>query len=386
MIVRSADIRLVRVPLREPYLISRGALDAFVNVVLRLDLDDGTSGWGEAVPVSLTGNPAAYARLLRERLIPPLLGEELAGLAADPMERIAAIVDALLPLAAGNAAAVAAVDQALWDIAGKLARRSVGSLIGAEPGRRIRVDYTMGARPLDATASRAAEVLGQGYAGLVVKITCRDPEKDLQRVRIACETAARVRPDATIRVDANGGFDRDGARRFLDSLHGLPIAFVEQPVAAHDLDGMRKCRESGVAIAADESLNLPEDAEALVTAGACDVLNVKVTKAGGILQSLRVARIAEKAGLPLVIGGGLTYGISRFASRHIAAATPATRDICHQGPGPASQGLTGDITIPRPLPEDIAASGGHVIAPDAPGLGFAIDHAALAAFTVGENS
>lgn len=383
-IIKSASIFLVRIPLSAPYVISRGALEAFENVVLRLETDTGVIGWGEAVPVSLTEDPSDFARLLETKLVPAILGQPLHGLDTDPFSCISAIVDDLLPLAGADAAAVTAVDQALWDIAGRMQNRSVGALLDADPQRRTLIDYTMGALPVAQTAPRALEVIERGYAGVVVKITCKDMDEDIARVRTVCDLFSTSASQASIRVDANAGFSLDQARRFLDAIQGLPIEFVEQPVAANDLAGMRACRDCGIPIAADESLKLPQHAEALVAEEACDVLNVKVTKAGGIVQSMRVARIAEKAGLPLVIGGGLTFGISRFASQHIAAATIATEGRCHQGPGPASQALTGDITQPRLTPQDIASSRGFVIAPSATGLGFEIDAAALKNFTLRE--
>lgn len=372
-----AGILCVRVPLKRPYVISRGALSAFDNVVLRLCAEDGTEGWGEAVPVSLSEDPADFAALLRDVVLPRIAGLDLGPLLVDPLAGIGAVVDDLLGLVGPHAAVVTAVDQALWDLCGRLLAQPVGALIGAEPGRETLIDYTMGAMAAEVTEQAARAVFDQGYRGVVVKITCKDMAEDLARVR----AVAAILPEGrSLRVDANAGYDRDSARRFLDGLRGLPIDYVEQPVAAADLEGMRLCRESGQRIAADESLKLPGDAQALVEARACDVLNVKVTKAGGIVQTLRVARIAEAAGLPLVIGGGLTYGISRFASRILAAATPATRGICHQGPGPASQGLVGDITRPAPRPRDMAECGGRVVAPLGAGLGFEIDRPALGKF------
>jgi muconate cycloisomerase len=380
-LIRSASVFLVRIPLSSPYVISRGALDAFANVVVRIETDQGIAGWGEAVPVSLTEDPRDFACILRETLLPVIVGQTLPQLDTDPFGRIAAVVDELLPLAGRDAATVTAIDQALWDIAGRMQNRSVGQLLNADPKRRTLIDYTMGALPVADTAGRALSVIERGYAGVVVKITCKDFDEDVARVRNVCDVLTAKAPNASIRVDANAGFELDQARRFLDTIRGLPIEFVEQPVAADDLAGMRACRDCGIAIAADESLKLPQHAQALVDEQACDVLNVKVTKAGGIVQSMRVARIAEEARLPLVIGGGLTFGISRFASQHIAAATTATEGCCHQGPGPASQALTGDITIPRLTPRDITASNGTVTAPSTPGLGFEIDADTLAKFT-----
>jgi L-alanine-DL-glutamate epimerase-like enolase superfamily enzyme len=138
----------------------------------------------------------------------------------------------------------------------------------------------------------------------------------------------------------------------------------------------------GVAIAADESLSTPADALALVRAGACDVMNVKVPKAGGLLQAKRIAGIAAAAGLPLVVGGGLTYGPSRYASQHLAASSSAAQGRCHQGPGPASQALIDDITDPRLTRAIVTAHAGHVPVPRAPGLGFAMMAEKLAHYRV----
>lgn len=362
MKIASARVQRVTIPLQRPYVISRGALDAFTNIVLTLRTHDGVEGYGEAVPVSIVGDPAKFERILQERLAPAVIGRD----AAD----IEAIVADLLLRCDGEIAAVAAIDLALWDIAGKIAGRSVGALLELGPvGRNVKIDFTLGAESPGAMAERARAMTAQGYGGVVVKVTCRDMAEDLDRIRAV---KAAIPASAGLRVDCNSGYTRDDARRFLKAVDGWGIEFVEQPVAAADLDGMSLCRNLGTAIAADESLNTPQDAKNLIAARACDVLNVKVTKAGGLCQARRVARLAEEAGLPLVVGGGLTFGISRFASQHLASTASAAQGLCHQGPGPASQGLCDDITDPFLTPATLAASPGGLIPPSRPGLGFVL--------------
>ncbi|MFC0407148.1 mandelate racemase/muconate lactonizing enzyme family protein [Roseomonas elaeocarpi] len=362
---------LVSIPLAAPYVISRGSLDRFTNVVVRVDTDAGLSGFGEAVPVSLLGDPREYARIIETLYAPALLGR-------DPRE-IEPIVDALLTMP-GSTAAVAGIDLALWDIAASSLGAPVSALLGGAgvaAVAAVAVDYTMSVDAPEAMVATARAVTAAGFRGVVVKVACRDVAAD-----VACVRAVRAALPAgsSLRVDCNGGYGRDDALAFLAAIDGLAVEFVEQPVAAADLEGMALCRGRGVAIAADESLSTPADALALLQHRACDVMNVKVPKAGGLLQAKRVAAIAAAAGLPLVVGGGLTFGISRFASQHLAASSTAAQGRCHQGPGPASQALTDDITTPRVTRAVVSAHAGCVPVPTGPGLGFTVDEAKLAAY------
>ncbi|WP_431285203.1 mandelate racemase/muconate lactonizing enzyme family protein [Humitalea sp. 24SJ18S-53] len=358
---------LLDIPLATPFVISRGAVHSFRNLVVEIETDDGILGYGEAVPVSLRGDPMRYLRAVEQDFAPRLLGR-------DPGD-IEAIMDRLLQMEGeGITAAAAGVDLALWDILGKRLDVPAYALLGGLCQDGALVDYTISVAHPAVMADAARDASMAGFTGVVVKVACRDIATD-----VACTRAVRaVLPDsATLRVDCNGGHDRDGALAFIRALDGIDVEFVEQPVAAADIEGLALCRGHGMRIAADESLNTPADALRLVAAGACDVLNVKVPKAGGLLQSKRVAAIAAAAGLPLVVGGGLSYGISRFASQHLAVSSTAACGVCHEGPGPASQSLTDDITLPVVTRAPLLAHGGRMPVPAAPGLGFAVDRAKL---------
>jgi L-alanine-DL-glutamate epimerase-like enolase superfamily enzyme len=356
MKIVAVTAELLTIPLLQPYVLSRGVVRAFSNVVVSIETDVGVTGYGEAVPISVSGN-ARHLRGLVERTFAPLL----IGRDPGPVE---AIVDSLIAVAGTDLAAVAAVDLALWDILGKTVRMPVYAIFGGPCQDRIAVDFTIGADAPAAMAAKGADVTKLAFRGVVVKVTGRSVDEDVARV-------AAVRgalPDAGVRVDCNGVYSREDALVFLRRVRDLAVEFVEQPVAAADFEGMARCRAVGIPIAADESLDTPASALALVRAGACDVMNAKVSKCGGLAQARRIAAIAQAAGLPLVIGGSLAFGISRFASQHLAASCSAACGRRHEGPGPASQGLIEDITIPAPpWPTD-----GLIGLPEGQGLGFAL--------------
>jgi L-alanine-DL-glutamate epimerase-like enolase superfamily enzyme len=358
MRIAAVRTQLVTIPLSAPYVVSRGTVRAFSNVVVTIETDAGMVGHGEAVPLSVSGDARRLASVIDGSLAPLLLDRD-----PGPVE---AIIDSLAAASGADVAAISAVDLALWDILGKTARMPVYALFGGPYQDRISVDFTLGVDDPSAMATKAAEVARLGFGGVVVKAACRSVDEDVARV---AAVRLALPAEASVRVDCNGGYGRDEALALLRRLRDFDIEFVEQPVAAADIEGMARCRGAGIPIAADESLTTPADALALVKAGACDVMNVKVSKCGGLVQARRIAAIAAAAGLSLIVGGGLAFGISRFASRHLAASCTAARGRRHQGPGPASQALIDDITIPAPSwPID-----GTIGLPEGPGLGFALD-------------
>ncbi|WP_347555060.1 enolase C-terminal domain-like protein [Robbsia sp. KACC 23696] len=377
MKIVSVLAHLVRIPLASPYVISRGMLDAFTNVVTEMRTDEGLIGYGEAVPVSLIGDPVQFKSVIDTRLAPRVIGR-------DPAD-IESIVDDCLVACDGVVAAVAGIDLALWDLVGQALRVPVSTLLGgggldssaARPG--VLVDYTMSVDTPEAMAHRAREVSAFGFPGVVVKVDCKSIDVDVARVRAVRDALPQT---STMRVDCNGGYTPEQAFAFIDRIAGMQVEFIEQPVHASDLAGLKACRGRGLRVAADESLSTPLDALRLVSADACDVLNVKVPKAGGLLQSKRIAAIASAASLPLVVGGGLTFGISRFASQHLAASCTSTVGHCHEGPGPASQALIDDLTTPRVTRQQVGDHAGRVPVSTLPGLGCAVDPQKIAHYRI----
>ncbi len=350
----------VRVPLEVPYVYGRGAMTAFESVIVRMETDDGIVGYGETAPLyrSPTGDAKALAPLMNGPIRESLLG-------CDPFD-MEVIVGRILNLAKGNVDVVAGFDLALRDIMGKALGQPVYRLMGGLCQDPIPVDYTISAAEPGAMAEKSMKICGKGFRGVVVKVTGESVENDVLRVRAVREA---LPSDHTVRVDCNGVFNRDSAIEFLKKIRELDIEFVEQPLPAEDIEGSKRCRDVGVPISIDESLITIQDALQFVSLQACDVMNIKIPRVGGLFLAKQMAAIAAAAGLPVVVGGRTSLELSRCASRHFAASTPGAGGRKHEGPGPASQSLSDDVVSRRTTIDKAAQAKGHVSVETVPGLG-----------------
>ena len=211
-------------------------------------------------------------------------------------------------------ATMCALELALLDWAFKRSGESIASWLRPIRGQ---VMYT---GLIDATGPHIARATAEryiqaGFTNLKVKVGV---EKDVERLGAVRDVAGK---DVKIRVDANGAWSGHEAVSALKQLRIFDITSVEQPVAASDLEGMRRVRqETGLNVIADESLVTFDDAVNLIREQACDVFNVRVSKCGGLLSSLRIAELGLEAGVNVQVGAqvGETSLLSA-AGRHLAA-------------------------------------------------------------------
>jgi len=348
----------VRIPLDIPYVISRGVMNYFDSVIVRIETDQGLVGYGESVPKSVVGDASMITNCINKNIANKIIGREIF--------EIEFIVESILKATGGNTDCVAGVDLALWDILGKFYKQPVYNLIGGLCQENILVDYTIGNLDPNSMAEKALEVTNEGFQGVVVKVTCKSVIDDIKCVKAVRKT---ISPKKSVRVDCNGEYSREDAIQFLKGISDLNIEFVEQPVASDDLLGMKKCRNIGIPISADESLVTLSNALSLVSEEACDVMNIKIPKVGGILLAKKIEGIARSAGLPVVVGGRPMLEISRCASRHFAASTPMAVGRAHEGPGPASQALSDDVVSEKVTKKEIRKTEGFIKAPGNDGLG-----------------
>jgi L-alanine-DL-glutamate epimerase-like enolase superfamily enzyme len=317
MRIASARILPLAIPRLRPLKLAYATRTVYRGFLLELVTDTGLTGLGEAAPNFEVCGETVEATAAALAAMVPLLEDR------DPLER-EAILGLLEPWRRPHASALAAVDIALWDLAGKLAGLPLRDLLG---GFRARIPnaMTIGILDLDQTVAEAQAILASGlYREIKLKLGL-DPELDVARVRAV---RSLVGPDFPLHVDANQGYDRQGALGVLTALAADRVDFAEQPVPALDLEALKWVSDrSPVPVMADEAVHSPEDALRLVRDRACSMLNIKLQKVGGLSRALDCLAIARAAGIPCLIGCMTETRVGIAAGAHLALASPGVSHV-----------------------------------------------------------
>jgi len=310
MRISSLTTMAVRVPLKVPAKWSGGTRETAPAVLVRIDTDEGITGWGECVGPTL---PAIQALVQAE--FAPLLLEQ------DPL-RVEFLVHRMdehsVNWDAIGRYGISGVEMALLDIKGKAFGVPVAELLGGFYRREVEwMGYLFIEAP-HVNARQAAEYVARGFRELKVKVG-RSVAED--RDRIAAIRDA-VGPDVGIRVDANMAWSVPTAIRAVETLKPFGLQCVEQPVPWHDLDGLREVRlATGVPVAADESCTGIREALALIEKRACDIFTLYVSEAGGLTKAQAITRLADAAGISCILGTWAELGLGTAAAMHLLASS-----------------------------------------------------------------
>lgn len=324
MKITKVKLDRISVPLRTPFKTALRTVNRVEDVIVELHTDTGAVGYGEAPPTgAVTGHTTgAILGAIQDHIAGAILGREV-----DAFEPL---LQAVQGAVVGNSSAKAAVDMALWDLYGQLYRIPVYKLLGG--GRRQLVtDITISVNDPQTMADDAVKAVERGYDCLKMKVGV-DPALDTQRLRAVRQA---VGPDTVIRIDANQAWTPKQAVAILNQMQeqGLMIELVEQPVKAHDLEGLRYVTQhSYVPVLADEAVFSPEDAMTILQTRAADLLNIKLMKCGGLYNALKIASAAEVYGVECMIGCMLEAKISVNAAVHLACAKSIITKIDLDGP------------------------------------------------------
>jgi muconate cycloisomerase len=336
-------------------------------IVVRLQAEDGTVGYGEASPWSVfTGSPeAAYAAL--DRYLRPLTGGRRVA------DHQAAMADALHAVAYCTDAK-AALDSAWMDLTGQLLSTPVWALLGGKCREKIPLSCSLANPDFDQDVALVETLLEDKIGIVKMKAGFSDHRFDLMRL----ETLRRRFPGLSIRVDFNQGLHPDEAVRRVADVAQFDPDFIEQPVRAHHFDLMARLRDlTEVPLLADESVFGPEDMSRAVREGICDGVSIKLMKAGSLQRAAVVAQMAEASGLMAYGGDMFETGLAHLAGTHLIAACPAITLGCEFYQ--ARYYLANDILINPFQIED-----GHVVVPDGPGLGGQPDPERLSAMAINQ--
>jgi o-succinylbenzoate synthase len=347
--VRIASVEVIpyALPFREFYVTSRGSLAQREMVLLRLHSDDGLTGLGEAVPMSLRGG-VSLARVVGE---------------LELLSELSELDEASLSGGIANLSAPArcAALTALMDLRGR--RAAAGGRSATAAGEAVRCNATLVAGEPAAVADDALRWAAEGFSTFKLKLGSGDDAGQVRAVREA------VGPRARIRVDANAAWDVAAAKRTLRELEELDIELAEQPVATLE-QAAEVAAATSIPIAGDESVESRADAERAVSLGACDLAGVKLSKVGGPEEAIAVAEV-----LPSYLSSALDGPVG------IAAAAQVAQTLGENAPE-GGLDLAHGLATQRLFSSTVAAvecelRDGMLHLPPGPGLGVEIDERAL---------
>ena len=302
----------------KPYTIAFKTIDQVRNAFVEITLEDGTFGIG-------SGNPSEYVvgeslaqclSALQENNLQFLIGRDIREFNSLTFE-----VWQKFPK---NPSARAALDIALHDVFTKFLDVPLIKFLGQKIGS-LPTSNTIGIKNVEETLKEAEDFIRQGFTILKVKLG-KDLAEDIERlIRLREKFGKRV----VIRIDANQGYTVDQTKEFYSKTKHLDIELIEQPLPAKSIAEMKSLPEEiKMKVAADESLITPKDAIELIKPPfAAGIFNIKLMKCGGVSQGLKIADIAQHAGVDLFWGCNDESIVSITAALHAAFACPNTRYI-----------------------------------------------------------
>ena len=351
--VDGVELRLIRLPLIEPFETSFGKVDSRLIFLVCLEAN-GLTGWGEVVaaeePLYSYETTGTALHVIRDFLAPAVVDEPITGL-ADLAKRLSPF--------RGHNMAKAGLELAYMDLLAQASGQSLSALIGGDL-KRVAVGVSLGIQPaVEHLLERVERYLSLGYQRIKLKIK---PGWDL-------DVVAEVRrnyPEILLSVDANSAYtinDRD----HLKELDDFNLLMIEQPLQNDDLMDHARLQEiMNTRLCLDESIVNHRAAKLALELDSCRIINIKVGRVGGYSEALAIHDICAARTIPVWCGGMLESGIGRAHNIALASLKGFT--------------LPGDISASsRYFERDVispavtVAPDGTVTVPDRPGLGFEID-------------
>ncbi|WP_054948832.1 mandelate racemase/muconate lactonizing enzyme family protein [Numidum massiliense] len=363
MHITAVSIFGIRLPLKIPFVVSYESYDVMPSLIVKVETNTGLYGYGEAVPDEhVTGETwEGTYEVIRHTLAPAVLGKN-----PFDIEKIHATMDSCIYSAP---AAKAAIDIACYDLMGKAVGQPVYNLIGGQYRQRLAVAKVLSIQEPHEMAEEATAALASGYRVLKLKVGT-DKVKDIARIKAVRQA---VGTDVPLRVDANQGWENSADALYaLARIKACDIAWIEQPVAADDLDALREVKQqTTVPVMVDEGVRGSRDMREVIAKRAADKVNIKLMKCGGIFRAVQLTHQAEMAGMTCQIGSMVESSIGSAAGLHVATAKKNIRSSELTGPLLFSRDV-GNLTYELP----------YVQMREKPGLGVDVDKGVLDELTV----
>jgi L-alanine-DL-glutamate epimerase-like enolase superfamily enzyme len=310
--IRQVELYKLFIPLKEPFVISLGPIYNAENLLVIIHTQEGITGYGECSPfMSINGESMDTCFVVGQYFAKLLKGKN----ALD----IEGCIEAMDKLIYGNASIKSAFDMALYDIASQHTGVPLYQFLGGKNDKTIITDYTVSIGDPAKMAADAVKIKEEGYPAIKIKLG-NNGETDVLRIKAIREAVGNEIP---LRIDANQGWSVEEAIQTLQSLAQYGIQHCEEPIRRWNFMHLPHVRKaSPIPIMADESCGDEHDAERLIYIGACDYMNIKLGKSGGIFKALKMVKMAEAANIHLQVGAFMESRLAMTAFAHFSLCSP----------------------------------------------------------------
>jgi o-succinylbenzoate synthase len=306
MRIEQIDLKIVRLPLVRPFQTSSSRKAHLDHILVRI-VADGVVGWGECAspsdPYYCPETTETCWHILRDFLAPLVLGREWSSI-----EELVG----LYRLVKGNRFARAGLEMACWDALARSEGKALGALLGSTRAK-ILSGVSLGIESrIELLFDQIDRYLEEGYHRIKLKIA---PGWDVDVVRRVRNRYSHI----PLQVDANSAYTLEDLPA-LKQLDDFDLLLIEQPLADDDIIDHARLQESlKTPICLDESIHSMADARKALDLGACRVINIKVSRLGGLLEARRVHDHCYERGVPVWCGGMHEFGIGRAANVAISS-------------------------------------------------------------------
>ncbi|WP_109471855.1 mandelate racemase/muconate lactonizing enzyme family protein [Ornithinimicrobium cavernae] len=365
MLITSVEAIPLRAELSQPFRFGNIVRTRSQNVLVKITTDTGATGWGEACPVpQLTAETQASVTAL-------VNGEVRQAFVGQDARARHALLAAVNRVHLGIHFTMAALDTALLDVVAQGHGMAVSDLLGGRVREQVEVHGSVGWDEDPQAVARTAQAYAEEFTWLKLYAGKGTLDADLRSIEAAREAVGAEHP---FLLDINGLWTVTDVVRAGPRLREAGVQLIEQPVHPADPLGNATATrillgEHGIDVAADESIRDPADVAAVARAGAASVINVGMSKMGGITPALAAAQVAAAHGLPVMVGGVVELGVANAAGLQLAAVLPALAAPSYlMGPLKYAEQVTSPVIAPQES---------RLRVPTGPGLGVTVDEDAL---------
>lgn len=344
--IKRIRYKKVNIEMKKPFKIALGSTDSYEGYFVSVESDDGTVGYGEATTTPfITGDTLGSIEYEISAFSKSLIGME------ESPELINAKMKSLMK---SSKASRNAIDCAVWDLIGKKSGQNIKKILGNHKSS-ISTSYTVDLVDSVTAEKQARELVSMGIRVFKIKMGS-GIDQDVERVRVVRDV---IGPKPVVYVDFNQAYTPKMTVEISKKLQDFNIEFLEQPVPADDISGMKFARDnSAIPVFADESIFTQRNVADILSREAADGINIKLMKSGGISDAIKMVDTAESFGVPVMIGCMVETRLANTSGLMVALSRSGVKYADLDGynnirDDPVESGILlkdGNVSLERDLP------------------------------------